>query len=63
MLSTWGRLSAVVRELVRGLNRATFRDCIIDDDGGPGVELLAHLPDFGGQRDVLDAVVRPLTVG
>jgi len=51
----------VIRELVRGLNRATLGALVIDDDRGPCGELLSHLPDFGGQRDVLGAVVRPLT--
>jgi hypothetical protein len=45
---------------VRGLNRATFSALVIDDDRGPCVELLPHLPDFGGQRDVVGAVVSPL---
>jgi hypothetical protein len=52
-------LSAVVRELGRGLDGATLGALVIDDDRGPGVELVPHLPDFGGERDVLGAVVRP----
>jgi hypothetical protein len=59
-LSESARLSEVVRELIRGLNRATLGAFVIDNDRGPCVELLPHLPDFSGQRYVLDAVVRPL---
>ena len=49
--------------MVRGLNRATLGALVIDDDRGPCIELLLHLPDFGGQLDILDAVVSPLAVG
>ena len=53
-------LSEMVRELIRGLNRATVGALVIDDDCGPCVELLPHLQDFSSQRDVLGAVVSPL---
>ena len=56
---TRDRLAAVVWERVCRLHRAALRVCIRDEDG-PGVELVPHLPDVGGQRDVLGAVVRPL---
>ena len=34
---------------------------VVDDDSGPLVELCADLEDFGGERDVMFAVVSPLT--
>ena len=56
-------LSAMVRELMRGLNRATLGVFVIDEDRCPSVKLLPNLEDFGRQRDVLDAVIGPFAVG
>src|SRR5712691_9723838 len=54
------RMSRMVRELVRGLNRTTLGVLVVDEDRRPRVELLPHLPDFGSERDVLGAVVGAL---
>ena len=51
--------SGRVWELMRGLNRATLGDLIVDDDCSPGVELLVHLEDFRSKRDFLGAIVGP----
>ncbi len=50
----------MVHEPVCGLNRATVGGLVVDEDRGPRVELVPDLPDFGGERDVLDAVVGPV---
>jgi hypothetical protein len=55
--------SGRVWELMRGLNRATLGDLIVDDDCSPGVKLLVHLEDFRGQRNFLGTVVGPFAVG
>ena len=49
--------SGTVRELVCGLNRATLCVFVVDEDRRPCVELLLHLEDFRGKRDVLGARV------
>ena len=38
-----------IRTRVRGLNRATVRGLVVDDDCGPCVELLLHLGGFRGE--------------
>ncbi len=42
------------------LQRTTFGFLVVDDDCSPRVELLADLQDFGGEGDVMYAVVSPL---
>src|SRR5215471_17146997 len=42
-----------------GLNGATLGVLVVDEDRSPCVELLVHLEDFCGQRDVLGAIVGP----
>src|SRR5207245_10939443 len=48
------------RALVAGLQRTTCGFLVIHNDRRPRVELLADLEHFGGQRDVLHAVVGAL---
>ena len=42
-----------------GLHGTTLGVLVVDEDRRPGVELLVHLEDFRGQRDVLGAIVSP----
>jgi hypothetical protein len=58
-----GLLSGMAQELIHGLNRATVGVLVVDEDHPPRVELLLHLEDFCGERDGVDTVVGPLTVG
>ena len=48
------------RAPVAGLHCTTFGFLVVDDDCSPHVELLADLHDFGGEGDVMYAVVSPL---
>jgi hypothetical protein len=50
-------LSRMIREVVPGLSRTTLRGLVIEEHRRPGVELVPDLPDFRGERDVLEAIV------
>ena len=65
--SAWPCRTDAVRALemccapVTGLHRPTLGFLVVDDDSGPLVELFVDLEDFGGERDVMFALVSTLT--
>ena len=57
----WGLRSARAPARASGLYRATVSGLGIDEDRGARVELVLHLVDFRGERDLLYPIVGPLT--
>ena len=58
---TYPGASGRLPKQVRGLDRTIVTRLVVNEDGSPRVELVLHLADFRGERNLLYPIVGPLT--